>query len=115
MLGGEGADTLSGGGGVDTLTGGTGNDYLDGGYGNDTYVFNLGDGSDTIAESDYTSGNVDILKLGAVLLASEMQISSDLNDLKLSWGSDSVTLSNYFYSYGDQYRIEQISFADGTM
>ncbi|MHC0019748.1 calcium-binding protein, partial [Acinetobacter pittii] len=43
-----GNDTLYGYAGNDVLTGGTGNDYLDGGAGNDSYVFNLGDGQDTI-------------------------------------------------------------------
>jgi Ca2+-binding RTX toxin-like protein len=44
-----GDDTLYGLDGNDTLTGGSGNDSLRGGFGNDTYVFNRGDGHDTIA------------------------------------------------------------------
>jgi Ca2+-binding RTX toxin-like protein len=41
-------DHLYGGGGADTLQGNQGNDYLEGGNGNDTYVWNSGDGIDTI-------------------------------------------------------------------
>ena len=37
--------------GDDTLAGGRGNDVLTGGSGNDTYIFNIGDGSDTIDDT----------------------------------------------------------------
>jgi Cadherin domain/FG-GAP-like repeat/RTX calcium-binding nonapeptide repeat (4 copies)/Haemolysin-type calcium binding protein related domain len=50
--GGAGADTLYGEDGNDILRGGTGNDRLEGGAGNDTYVFNRGDGADTVYD-DY--------------------------------------------------------------
>ena len=53
LLGGAGNDTLEGGSGDDVLTGGTGNDILKGGLGNDIYIFNRGDGEDTIDESAY--------------------------------------------------------------
>ncbi|WP_415920070.1 Hint domain-containing protein [Tateyamaria sp. SN6-1] len=39
----------------DTLTGGAGDDTLTGGAGNDTFVFNPGDGNDTI--TDFNAGN----------------------------------------------------------
>jgi Ca2+-binding RTX toxin-like protein len=45
-------DRLYGGGGVDVLQGNQGNDYLEGGRGNDTYVWNTGDGFDTIRDAD---------------------------------------------------------------
>ncbi|MGZ5007343.1 MAG: calcium-binding protein [Methylobacter sp.] len=45
-------DHLYGGDGADTLTGNVGNDYLEGGMGSDTYVYNDGDGTDTILDSD---------------------------------------------------------------
>ncbi|MDE2442446.1 MAG: Ig family protein, partial [Betaproteobacteria bacterium] len=47
-----GDDYLEGDDGADTLTGGTDNDTLNGGQGFDTYLFNSGDGSDTIIDSD---------------------------------------------------------------
>jgi len=46
------ADVLFGGAGDDILTGNKGNDYLEGGKGNDTYVYNSGDGFDTILDTD---------------------------------------------------------------
>jgi len=57
LSGGNGDDTLAGGPGVETLLGGNGNDSIDGnkgndvafmGNGDDTFVWDPGDGSDTI-------------------------------------------------------------------
>ena len=45
------ADNLAGGSGSDIIKGGTGNDILTGGTGNDTFVFNQGDGADTITDA----------------------------------------------------------------
>lgn len=47
----DGNDTLSGNDGDDILIGGLGADTLRGGLGNDIYIFNRGDGSDTIDNS----------------------------------------------------------------
>ena len=55
LNGGRNADTLNGGAGDDTLNGGAGNDTLSGGAGADTYVFNAGDGTDTITDTDTDS------------------------------------------------------------
>ena len=49
--GGRGNDVLEGERGNDVLEGGGGNDVLAGGTGIDTYVFNAGDGTDTITDS----------------------------------------------------------------
>ncbi|MBR4152861.1 MAG: hypothetical protein IKT98_07870, partial [Selenomonadaceae bacterium] len=56
IVGGSGADKLYGNAGVDTLWGGKGNDTLYGGDGNDKFIFQAGDGSDTIM--DYASGEL---------------------------------------------------------
>ncbi|WP_304441806.1 calcium-binding protein, partial [Limnohabitans sp. JirII-31] len=115
LTGGAGNDSLSGDYGDDTLTGGEGNDYLSGGFGSDTYVFNQGDGQDTINDYDYwTWQDTDTLQLGAGLLMGDMQISQEGEDLKLSWGTDTVTLQSYFNSSA-YYQVEKISFADGTV
>jgi VCBS repeat-containing protein len=49
--GGEGEDELFGHGGDDILIGGPGNDLLVGGPGKDIYVFNKGDGRDTVVDT----------------------------------------------------------------
>jgi Ca2+-binding RTX toxin-like protein len=69
--GGAGNDTITGGDGNDTLLGGDGNDLVTGGRGNDTallgagddtFVWNPGDGSDTV---DGQAGNDTLLFNGA--------------------------------------------------
>lgn len=55
LFGGNGNDLVLGEGGNDTLIGGTGNDVLTGGAGNDVFVYNPGDGNDTI--TDFNTGN----------------------------------------------------------
>ena len=50
LSGSSGSDILDGGYGDDTLIGGKDEDILDGGYGDDTYIFNKGDGNDTIID-----------------------------------------------------------------
>ena len=64
--GGSGQDTLLGGSGNDSLTGGSGSDSLDGGSGTDTLIGGDGDdvylvdtSTDTITESELTSGGID--------------------------------------------------------
>jgi Ca2+-binding RTX toxin-like protein len=58
LLGGAGADTLGGDDGDNELTGGMGNDLLLGGRGSDTYVWNIGDGSDSIDDTAFTARQV---------------------------------------------------------
>lgn len=55
LAGGAGNDFLGGNAGNDILEGGKGNDELNGGEGNDLYLFNLGDGQDTISLKVYPS------------------------------------------------------------
>lgn len=57
-------DHLYGRKGDDTLQGGKGDDYLEGGQGNDTYIFDAGDGFDTIHDADGV-GSIRIISGGA--------------------------------------------------
>lgn len=50
LYGGAGNDILTASTGNDTLVGGAGNDYQNGEDGDDTYIFQRGDGSDTIED-----------------------------------------------------------------
>ncbi|MEO7177606.1 MAG: calcium-binding protein, partial [Allosphingosinicella sp.] len=52
LTGSDFSDTLSGDDGQNILSGGKGSDILSGGSGDDTYVWELGDGADTIYEGD---------------------------------------------------------------
>ncbi|MDO9209083.1 MAG: calcium-binding protein, partial [Sulfuricurvum sp.] len=51
LMGGSGDDILKSGAGQDILKGGLGNDTFEGGRENDTYIFNRGDGHDTILDA----------------------------------------------------------------
>jgi len=64
--GGVGDDELFGEGGNDVLIGGPGNDTLNGGAGKDIYVFNKGDGTETVFDDDTNPNNPDasVLVLG---------------------------------------------------
>lgn len=64
LLGEGGNDFLHGGEGDDWLVGGSGDDNIDGGIGFDTYVYDVGDGFDRIADAD---GRGSILYKGRTL------------------------------------------------
>ncbi|WP_318392003.1 calcium-binding protein [Enterobacter sp.] len=119
LYGDAGNDTLDGGSGDDLLVGGAGNDTLKGGSGNDTYLFNAGDGQDYISENN--TGGTDVLRLGEGFLPDDVVLKrktttglqgSDSLIITFRDSSDSITLDNYFGS--TNYRVEHITFADGT-
>lgn len=145
LTGGDGNDILRGGAGkdrlygdngaktpgMDILEGGAGDDELNGGGGSDMYVFNLGDGKDTI-QDDGSSGshNVVVFKFSTTHIKT---VTRDGQDLVISYGaSDSVTVKGYYgggFSHGytaevapdpdedqtPQAAIAQICFEDGTV
>ncbi len=90
LIGGQGNDTLSGGADndsldagneADTLEGGAGDDTLTGGDGDDVFVYNVGDGADTI--TDFNTGN-----------------SGTLGDGDTT-NNDFIDLSNFYDSMGE--------------
>ena len=108
---------MKGGNGNDTLVGGKGNDTLDGGYDDDTYIWNWGDGFDTI--SDYqkssTASRNDKIKLGEGISFDDLSFERSDNDLYVYIKNDKAQgfkLNNQF-SNAD-YGIEYIEFADGS-
>jgi Ca2+-binding RTX toxin-like protein len=115
MEGLAGDDVLNGNNGSDTLIGGTGDDIMRGGAGNDTYIFNLGDGQDTISENDATAGNLDTIRFGAGIAAGDLTFTRSGKDLVLgiNGSSDQVRILNW--GSGDSYRIERLEFADTTV
>lgn len=115
--GGLGDDVLQGAAGADRLTGGAGNDQLDGGTGADTYVFQAGFGHDTVWNNDASVGTTDTLAFGAGIAAADVRATRVGEDLLLSvgGGSDSVTVANYFVDdAAGRYSVERIAFADGS-
>jgi Ca2+-binding RTX toxin-like protein len=122
LSGGEGDDNLYGEAGNDVLVGGQGNDYLEGGAGSDTYLFNAGDGQDTIYNNDSGLAKSDTLQFGEGLRPDEVILSryvttgmlSGQDSLVIAFAnsSDKVTVKDYFFNNG--MKLNEISFADGT-
>ena len=110
--GGSGNDTLSGGNGDDLLEGGIGNDTLNGGAGDDTYIFNLGDGQDTIREN---GDGADRILFGEGIESSDLMFEKEGNNLKISviGQNDTITVSDYFYN--DNYKVEAFQTSDGSV
>ncbi|MFC5526429.1 calcium-binding protein, partial [Rhodanobacter ginsengisoli] len=119
LTGGSGSNTIQGGSGADTITGGGGSNLLQGGTGAETYVFQLGNGSDTIVENGATPGT-DTLQLGAGIQPSDVTFShlGGSNDLLVRFGAatDSTVVVQGFLNSGGNgvHQLGSISFADGT-
>jgi len=104
LTGNGGANVLDGGAGADTLIGGQGNDTLLGGAGNDRYVFNSGDGADTVID---TLGS-DILYIGGSVIEANLEAVRDGDNMIVNiFGTpDTITLTNWFVQTEGVNRIE---------
>ena len=111
LYGGTGNDRISGGEGDDLIVGGAGDDYLDGYYGNDTYIFNKGDGSDTVYDAD---GNDDKVILGYNSQDIMFERSGNNLRLRMIGSSDSVTINSWYTNNSNQYKIETFKSATGS-
>jgi Ca2+-binding RTX toxin-like protein len=109
--GGADDDTLYGVGGSDILIGGTGNDTLYGGEGQDIYIFNKGDGTDTVIDN---KADNNIIRFGEGVLSSDITLR--LGSLMLDIGNgDAIHIENF--NRNDVYNSSVVSsfeFADGT-
>ena len=113
LVGDAGNDTLTGGAGLDSLNGGAGNDALNGGVGNDTYIFAPGTGADTVTDSDSTSGNIDLMSIGAGVATNQLwfrQVGTSL-EVSIIGTSDKMTISNWYS--GTANHVEQFKTSDG--
>jgi Ca2+-binding RTX toxin-like protein len=111
-----GNDTLNGNGGADTLIGGLGNDTMNGGVGADIYRYASGDGSDVIAESGTSAGEIDVLRF-TNLNASDVTLRHSGSDLfvKTNATGQEIRVANHFGTgEGSGGGIERIEFADGS-
>lgn len=115
LLGGLGNDSLNGGTGNDTLTGGVGDDSLIGGEGNDRYLYNIGDGQDTINNNQATAA-ADIIVLGAGFTAANVQLYQHGNDLVITFNNsatDSIRIFNQL-SGTASYVLPTLQFSDAS-
>ncbi len=111
VRGGAGNDTVQA---LGTIEGGTGNDTLTGTGASNTYLFNVGDGQDTINELG-NSTNPDTLSFGAGIAPADLTLVRSGNDLTFRVsGTDEVKVKNWFTDPG-WYGVERVQFADGTL
>ena len=114
----NGADTLYGAGGSnDVLQGLGGDDTLTGDTGSDTYVYNLGDGHDTIVEAANAS-DIDTLALGAGIGAASLTVTrsvSNPDDVLVQFADGGSVLLKGEFAAATGTGVERVSFADGTV
>lgn len=94
LYGGEGNDSIYAGGGDDYIDGGTGNDYIQDDHGNDTIIFKAGYVVDTISDA----AGYNTIQLSGLDISSAT-FSRSGNDLTISFGSDAITLLQYYDFY----------------
>lgn len=111
LIGGEGNDIIYGGGDEDTITGGAGDDELHGGADNDTFIYNLGDGHDTIKNA--VSNGDDTLQFGTGI-NSVNTTSEKVGDDFIITVSDGGTIAFEDYFANQTETTAEIEFSDAN-
>lgn len=110
-----GNDIVDAGAGNDIISGGTGNDSLTGGPGDDTYLYNIGDGVDTINDTSLPSGT-NTLGFGAGIDPADLSLDLGSLLMRIGTSGDALHLSNFDPNnvLGPR-TIGTFRFADGTV
>ncbi|UWQ59337.1 hypothetical protein K3722_04200 [Leisingera caerulea] len=97
----------------DTLQGDSSDQALKGGNGDDTYVYNLGDGNDTI-EDKYGFNRLDLSSFNAADVSFR---ANGNHDMFIDFADGSTVEVNYQFRYdaAGSNRISEIVFADGAL
>ena len=109
-----GASVVAGDDSDNTLDSGAGDDLLVGGQGNDEYLFERGDGEDSVVD---IGGEMDFINMGQGISPELLVPQRDGNDLLLEiGGEDRLTLriQNHFDDDSES-RVEEFRFEDGTV
>jgi Ca2+-binding RTX toxin-like protein len=97
LNGGNGDDTVAGGSGAEKLVGGNGNDSIDGnrgndvafmGNGNDTFIWDPGDGSDTVEGQN----GEDTMRFNGAAVAEQVDLTANGNRLKFFRDVANITM-----------------------
>ncbi len=112
ILGVGGNDFLFGHGGDDVLDGGAGDDLLDGGSGNDVYLFGRGSGHDHIQQYSASIGDLDRIRFGAGIAASDVTAVRDSFGLHFTLVDSGETLDA---GLPNGAMFASVEFADGTV
>ena len=109
-----GHDLLPGTSGEETLTGGSGNDTLAGGAGHDTYVFNVGDGVDTIADQA-SPGAENQVQFGSGITPDDLSLGLGSLLIRVGANGDAIHLTTFNPNDVLGARtVELFRFADGS-
>jgi len=116
------ANGLWGNAGNNTLTGGQGNDFLSGDAGNDVYVFNRGDGQDSIDNTDALAAT-DTLRFGANITDNDVLAFQSGANLffKVKGTTDQVGFIDYYAGNSvvngvtQDHKIDRIEFSNGVV
>lgn len=117
----DGNDVIFASPGDDTLVGGRGNDLLEGSSGNNTYVFERGDGIDTIDSTDFSFDKHNTIAFGDGITPADVRLSRDGDSLVLALpdSGNLIIVKNFFDHYVSSFgpvrpwAIEQVQFASG--
>ena len=96
------------------ITGGRGNDVLNGGRGGDVYIWNPGDGNDTIVNNG-AWGVKNVLRFGPGVSPQDVSLRGEGNDLFVTFGGtgETITVKNWFVDSAG--RLNSLEFSDGTV
>ncbi len=110
--GGADDDVIYGNEGNDILIGGSDIDTLDGGAGQDTYIFNRGDGKDTVID---TKADNNIFRFGAGISANDITLR--LGSLMLDFGNgDNLHITDIDHQdVFNSLESSRFEFEDGTV
>jgi Ca2+-binding RTX toxin-like protein len=119
LLGGAGNDWLEGANGDNTFNGGSGNDEMNAGAGRDTYIFNVGDGFDTINENWApweSSGVTNLIRFGAGINPADLQLVDGGGILYITYGAqDKIQVFNFDPAREGGASEFDFEFADGSV
>lgn len=110
-------DRIIGLGGDDIFMSGSGDDLLDGGSGDDLYVFNPGDGVDTIVDAP-APGAGNAVEFGIGITAGDLTLSAEENTLVITVGTEGDAIRLEGFDPNNPYEtvaVETFRFADGTV
>jgi Ca2+-binding RTX toxin-like protein len=113
ILGGNGNDTIYSHDGNDTIQGGVGTDWLYGGNGNDTYLFNLGDGEDSIQDDNGT----DVVRFGGDLNSTNAIFSANTSGdlmVRFEGRSENLTIQGVWNTSSPTRAVETLTFGDNV-
>ncbi len=126
IKGGDGNDYIYNysysGSGNDIIEAGVGDDYIDsygGNYGDDTYIYNIGDGNDTINEGT-ASSTADKIEFTSGISINDIVFTANADDLIVNFKdetqingistTDSITITAQLDDSNSAYRIETLEF-----